>query len=78
MNVAYNKTTIKICIDINIEISKVDHYTWIYTFRIFKLALEITFLPNKYLFLQMVYEFLNTVRTKLVEFSATAQRIRLE
>ena len=51
---------LEICIDINIEISKVDHYTWIYTF------------------LQMVYEFLNTVSTKFVEFSATAQRIRLE
>ena len=40
---------------INIEISEVDHYTWIFTSRIFRLALEITLLLNKYLFLQMVY-----------------------
>ena len=44
------------CIEINIEISEVDHYTWIFTSRIFRLALEIAFLLNKYLFLQMSYE----------------------
>ena len=31
------------CIDSNIEISEVDHYTWIFIPRIFRLALEITF-----------------------------------
>ena len=44
------------CLEINIEISEVDHYTWIFTSRIFRLALEIAFLLNKYLFLQMSYE----------------------
>ena len=44
------------CIEINIEISEVDHYTWMFTSRIFRLALEITFLLNKYLFLQISYE----------------------
>ena len=29
------------CLEINIEISEVDHYTWIFTSRIFRLALEI-------------------------------------
>ena len=48
---------LEICIDINIEISEVDHYTWIFTSRIFRLALEITFLL-KYLFLLMAYELL--------------------
>ena len=33
----------EICIDINIKISEVDH-TWIFSSRIFRLALEITFL----------------------------------
>ena len=44
------------CLEINIEISEVDHYTWIFTSRIFRLALEIAFLLNKYLFLQISYE----------------------
>ena len=44
------------CLEINIEISEVDHYTWIFTSRIFRLALEIAFLLNKHLFLQMSYE----------------------
>ena len=44
---------LEICIDINIEIREVDHYAWIFTFRIFRLALEITFLLNEYFFLQM-------------------------
>ena len=34
---------LEICIDINIEISEVDHYTWLFTPRIFRLALEIFF-----------------------------------
>ena len=48
---------LEICIDINIEISQVDHYTWIFTSRIFRLALEISFLL-KYFFLLMAYELL--------------------
>ena len=31
------------CIDINIEISEVDHYRWIFTSTIFRLALEMPF-----------------------------------
>ena len=31
---------LEICIDINIEISEVDHYTWTFTSRFFRLALE--------------------------------------
>ena len=34
---------LEICIVINIEINKVDHCTWIFTSRIFRLALEIHF-----------------------------------
>ena len=41
---------LEICIDINIEISEVDYYTWICTNRIFRLPLEISFLLNKYFF----------------------------
>ena len=41
---------LEILVDINIEISEVDHYTWILGSRIFRLALEITFLLNKYFF----------------------------
>ena len=48
--------TLQICIDINIEISEVDRYKWIFTSTIFRLALGITFLLNKYFFLQMAYE----------------------
>ena len=44
---------LEICIDINIEISEVDHYTSIFTPGIFRFALEINFLLNKYFFLQM-------------------------
>ena len=40
---------LEICIDINTEISYVNH-TWIFASRIFTLALEITFLLNKYFF----------------------------
>ena len=35
--------SMEIYIDINIEISEVDHYTWKFTSRIFRLALEKTF-----------------------------------
>ena len=34
---------LEICIDLNIEICEVDHCTWIFTSRIFRLALKITF-----------------------------------
>ena len=49
---------LEIYIGICIGISELDHYTWIFTSKIFKLALEITFLLNKYFFLQMAYELL--------------------
>ena len=38
---------LEIRIDVNIEISEVDHYTWIFISRIFKLALEITSYSHK-------------------------------
>ena len=53
---------LEICIDINIEISEVDHYTWVFFSRIFRLALKITSLLNKYFFLQMAYELLTQSR----------------
>ena len=53
---------LEICIDINIEINEIDQYTWIFTSRIFRLALEITSLFNKYFFLQMAYELLSRGR----------------
>ena len=56
--------TLQICIDINIEISEVDRYKWIFTSTIFRLALEITFLLNKYFFLQMGYELLSQSEKK--------------
>ena len=43
MKVAYTNKRIEICSDINTEISEVDNYTWTFTSRIFRLALEITF-----------------------------------
>ena len=54
----------EICIDINIEISEADHYTWIFISKIFRLALEITFLLNKYFFLQVAYELLSQRKLK--------------
>ena len=53
---------LEICIDNNIGISEVDHYTWIIISRIFPLALEIIFLLNKYFFLQMAYQLLSQSR----------------
>ena len=41
-------TRLEICIDINVEISEIDHYTRVFTSRIFSFALEITFLLNEY------------------------------
>ena len=38
---------LEIFTDINIEISEVDYYRWIFTFQIFRLVLEITSLLNK-------------------------------
>ena len=49
---------LEIYIDINAEISEVDHYTWMFISRIFRLALEI----NKYFFLQMAFELLSQSR----------------
>ena len=54
---------LEICIEINIELSLADHYTCKFTSRIFRLALEIAFLLNKYFFLQMAYELLLESRT---------------
>ena len=53
---------VQTCIDINIEISDVGHYMWIFTSIIFRLALEITFLPNKYFSLQATYNLLSQSR----------------
>ena len=41
---------LEILVDIDIEFSDVNHYTWIFASRIFRLALETTFLLNKYFF----------------------------
>ena len=49
---------LEICIDINIEISEVDHYTWIFTY----IALEISFLLHKYFFRQKAYELVSQSR----------------
>ena len=46
---------LEICIDINIEIT-------IFTSKIFRFALEITFLLKKYFFLQLAYELLRQSR----------------
>ena len=55
-------------LEIYIETSEVDPYTSIFTSRIFKLALEKTFLLKKNFFLQIAYELLskneNFVRSK--------------
>ena len=50
---------LEICIDINLTFGK---QIVIFASRIFRLALEITFLFNKYFFLQMVYEILSQSR----------------
>ena len=49
-------------IDVNLEISEVDHCTWLFTSRIFRLALETTFLLQKYFFLHMADELLSQSR----------------
>ena len=53
---------LEICIDINIEISEVDLYTCISTSKAFRLALEITFLLNKYFFRKTAYELFSRSR----------------
>ena len=50
---------LQICMNINIEISQVEYYTWIFTNRNFRFALKITFLLNKYFFLQMAHKLLS-------------------
>ena len=49
----------EVCIDIDIEINRVDPCTWIFTSRIFRFALETTFLFNKYFLQQMAYKLLS-------------------
>ena len=49
---------LEICIDISIEISEVDHYTWVSTSRILRLALEVTFLLYEYFLLNELLELL--------------------
>ena len=54
MNVTYNNKTVRNMHWYWIEINEVDHYTWIFASKIFRLAVETTFL-KKYFFLQMAY-----------------------
>ena len=49
---------LEICIDISIEIIEVDHYTWVFTSRILRLALEVTFLLYEYFLLNELLELL--------------------
>ena len=49
---------LEIHIDINIEISEVYHYTWIFTSIIFRLSLETTFSLNTCFFLTMAWKLL--------------------
>ena len=53
---------LEICIDSNIDLNQVEYYTWTFTSRIFRLALELTFSLNKYFFLQMAYDLLSQSR----------------
>ena len=64
-------------IDINMEISEVDHYRWIFTFQIFRLVLEITFFINKEFFLQIAYELL-TLGRKLTKLGEEGWKIFLK
>ena len=41
---------LEMCNDINNKISKIDHYTWIFTTRIFRIALKITFFTEQVIF----------------------------
>ena len=50
------------CIDINIGLRQADHYTWLFTSKTIRLALEITFLRNKYFLLQITYELISQRR----------------
>ena len=58
---------LEICTDSNIEISLRDNHTWIFTSRIFRLALEINLLINKYFFLQMAYELRVIFEKKIID-----------
>ena len=62
MNVAYNRKRLEIYIDINIEISYADYYTWIFTSPNFTFVLEIAFLDNKSFFRPIAYESLSKSR----------------
>ena len=53
---------LEIYIDVNIELSYADHYTFLFTSRNFRLVLEITFLLNKFFFRQTAYELLSQSR----------------
>ena len=55
------KKRFETCIDINIEISEVDHYIWIFTSRIFRFILEIT------LFAYQVFFPVNDLRVTLTK-----------
>ena len=55
---------LEICIDINIEISKVDHLTWLFASRIFRLALEII-LQLSYLTSIFSYKWLTSFSQKV-------------
>ena len=50
------------CIDINIGLRQADHYAWLFTSKTIRLALEITFLRNKYFLLQITYELISQSR----------------
>ena len=49
---------LEICIDISIEINEIDHCTWVFTSRILRLALEVTFLLYEYFLLNELLELL--------------------
>ena len=50
---------LEICTDIKSEFSYTDHYMWIFTSRIFRLALKITFFLKNYFFMQMAYSYMS-------------------
>ena len=56
---------LEICIDINIEISKVDHYMWIFASRVFRLALKQLF----YLISIFSYKWLTSYFHKVEDFA---------
>ena len=50
---------LEICTDIKSKFSYAVHYMWIFTSRIFRLALKITFFLKKYFFMQMTYSYMS-------------------